>query len=248
MTAQKKFTWFYVVGFLWGLIGILCVLPAFFFVAFMDESTGSKFADNLFIFGALSFPVISFIIGIIIILLGRKHKKLALFASFTPILPLLPIFLVWTLESVGLGNFVVCGASECKQSSVEIPISTCNGALPDFNDSLTTTGCGQLALGLVGAGNLNAITEAQDWEFSGMDPNRELQITLKSDGTSCPQVRVFDTNGKLLNGFPLQNKPVPCMQGGNNTSFYKFTPPENGIFILRITTPITPGKYWIMIN
>lgn len=256
MTVQKKFTWFHAIGFFWGLIGILCVVPALFFTAFFDRSTGSQFMDHLFIYGMLSFPIVSFMMGIIVILLGRKHKTLALFASVIPLLPVLPIIFLFTMQSVGLGDFVICGASECPTPPVQTPItattikiSPCTQTLPDFSDGFPTTGCGIIDYVNHFTGTINSTSEAQNWELLVVSNpgSRIFRISLESDGKSCPQMSVFDYNGHLINGFPQDNKTDSCL---TYPHIYSFSLPavDSGIYVLRITMPVTPGSYWIMTN
>ena len=254
MTIQKKFTWFHVIGLFWGLIGILCVAPALFIKAFFDN--GSHFIDHLFIYGVLCFPIVSFMMGIIVIFLGRKQKALALFASVIPVLPLLPIIVLFTMQSVGLGNYVICGASECQTPPVQTPIpattvkiSPCTQILPDFSDGLPTTGCGILDYDNHFSGTINSTSEAQNWELLVVSNpgSRIFRISLESDGKSCPQISVFDYNGHLINGFPQDNKTGSCL---TYPHIYSFSLPaaDAGIYVLRVTMPVTPGSYWIRPN
>lgn len=249
MTTRKSFNWFYIVSFLWGLTGILCIAPSLFFVAFMDQSNRSKFVDDLFIFGALSFPVFSIIMSIVIFILSKNYKKLALLASFLPILPLIPIFLTWTIGS--LDNFFTCGAFECKNTS-GLPIRTEKHSITigvcaestDFSDGLTTTGCEFLDFISIGSGKIDSTSEAHNWKISTLSPY-QMKVSINNDGTSCPQINIFDFDGNLINGFPQDNVLVSCSDTNAYPHTYYFTPPAAGNYILRVSMPVKTGGYSI---
>lgn len=247
--TQKGFNWFNIAGFGWGLLGILSCLPAVFFLAFFDHGSGNNFQDGILLTSALSFPLVSFGMGIVVLLLGRNHKKLALVASLVPILLLLPFFLLWAVGT--LTNYLTCGASTCLSNYTErknaLPAQACTASLPDFGDGLTTTGCGALTVGQMSRGQSASTAEAQNWDFTPADL-RPFTITLEDDGQTCPQMRIYDVSGNLIDGFPFDNKPAPCTGSGITTHFYYFTPSQHGTYILRIVTPVTPGEYWITVE
>jgi hypothetical protein len=78
--------------------------------------------------------------------------------------------------------------------------------------------------------------------------SNRLAITLKNDGTSCPDIRILDSKGRPADGFEVRQFPAICMDGGITTSFFRFDPSKNGTYILRIFTPITPGAYWVTVE
>ncbi len=248
VTHKASQKWFYGVSLIWGGIGLVCIVPALFFVAFYDSPSKLGSVDYLAILSAISFPVVCLVSSIAILVLGKIHRKLAVYVSLLPILPLVAFFSILFLR-----NLFSCGSLSCDTSSTlrghgkATPIANCAPPILDMEDGLDTTGCGTLEPAMIGTGKTRGTSEAHSWRFSTQ--NRvQLTLVLENDGKSCPQIRIFDSSGKMVEGFEDRNRVSFCAGGMISTGYYKFQPPADGIYIVRVVTPQSPGAYWLRIE
>jgi hypothetical protein len=197
---------FVLVSLIWAGIGLLSIVPALFFVAFYDSPSKLGSADSFAIWGVISFPVICIGSSIAILILSKLSRRLAFYVSLLPLFPIIVCFSV-----IFLPNLFLCGSLSCQPSSSlqahgnATLIAKCAPPILDMKDGLVTTGCGTLEFGLTGTGKTYSTSEAHQWQFSTQ--NRfQLAITLENDGKSCPQIRIFDSSGRLIEGFDDRNK------------------------------------------
>jgi hypothetical protein len=245
LIQPRKIPWY------WGAIGILCICPAGFFVAFYDSPLsggGMGFLDYVLIFSVISFPLVCLGSSFGIWFLKDKNKKLAFYLTLLPALPLIIIFAVFTWSNISsCGSFNCEGVSTLQEQGNAIQAADCALPIFDGEDGLDTTGCGSLDVGVNATGSTSSTSEAHNWQFSAQHGN-QITITIENDGKSCPQISILDSSGSVIEGFKDENSIQICPSGMTTTSFFYFDPPTNGTYILRLITPKTSGAYWLKIE
>ena len=235
----------------WAALGILCICPAGFFVAFYDSplsGDGMGVLDYVLIFSVISFPIVCLGSSVGIWFLKDKHKNLAFYVALLPVLPLISIFAAytwWNLSSCG--SFNCQSASTMQEQGNATHASECVLPVVDGGDGLDTTGCGVLEVGVNATGITSSSLEAHNWQFSAQNGN-QITISIENDGKSCPQISILDSSGSVIEGFKDENGIHLCPGGMTTTSFFYFDPPTDGTYILRLITPSTPGAYWLKIE
>ena len=219
--------WSVIAGILWGALGIFSICAAGTVVAFFDNPSPDWNANYLFIFSVISFPVVCILSSLAIWILRKKHQK---FTALITLLPVLPIILI--LTGTAWMNFSSCGKFDCsppsfqEQAGSAEQIGACTSPILDGGDGLTT---------------------AHNWQFSAQDSG-QLQISVESNG-ACPQIRILDSNNRVIEGFEKENPGSTCLGGTmTETFFYYFDPPAEGIYVIRLVTPDTPGAYLLKIG
>src|SRR6476469_3002513 len=142
LIQPRKIPWY------WGAIGILCICPAGFFVAFYDSplsAGGMGVLDYILIFSVISFPLVCLGSSFGIRFLKDKNKKLAFYVTLLPVLPLILIFAVFAWANVSkCGSFNCKGVSTIQEQGNAIHAAECAVPVVDGGDGLDTTGCGVL--------------------------------------------------------------------------------------------------------
>jgi len=243
--------WLIIAGVLWGVIGVLSICLAGVIIAFFDQPSPNWNANYFFIFSVISFPIVCIISSLGIWIFRNKYKRLTV--SIT-LLPILPIILILTGEA--WMNFSSCGKFDCspptfqEQVGSAQQIGTCTSPILDGGDGLTTTGCGTLDFGTSVTGITKSLSEAQNWQISVQGSGR-LTISIASNGV-CPQIRILDSSDQFIKAFEEENHynySGICMGGTMiETTFYYFTPPAKGTYVIRVVTPINSGKYVLKIE
>jgi len=242
----KKLNWLNIASMLWGATGTLCICPALTVILFFDSPSPNWSANYFFIFSVISFPVVCIISSLGIWFLKKKHKKLAVYVILIPVLPLILIY-----AGNSWMSFSSCGKFDCSIPTMQEQGNTTNAsecALPalEGEDSLDTTGCGVLKVGVLVTGVTSSATESHNWQFSAQK-GAQMTITIESS-ESCPQISVLDLGGDVVESFKDENKIRVCPRDMTTTSFFYFDPPANGVYTLRLITPETPGAYWLKIE
>ncbi len=250
MEKEKKQNWlniaFICASILWGVAGILCIIPAGIVILFFDSPSPDWNANYFFIDSVISFPIVCIGSSLAILFLKNKYNKFAFCVSLLPVLPLILVFAASTWM-----NLSTCGKFDCSIPSMQEQAHTTNASecafpAPDGGDSLGTTGCGVLKVGVIVTGITSNTTEAHNWQFSAQHGTR-ITITIES-GESCPQISVHDSSGSVIESFEDDNNAHICPSGMTTTSYFYFDPPTNGTYILRLITTETPGAYWLKIK
>ncbi len=254
MTAQqqRKINWLSVASLFWGVLGIACICPAGFFIAFYDSPIGGGRGlgglDYLLIYSVISFPLICLGSSLAIWLLKKKYKNLAISVSFLPALLIALFFATqWFANLLSCGSFSCQGASMLKAQGSESSVGECVPPVFDGGDGLETTGCGVLSVGVIVTGSTSSSSQAHNWQFAAHNSG-QMTISVENDGKTCPQIRILDDRGNVVEGFEDRNRTGLCPGGMTTTSFFNFRPPTDGTYIIRIMTPTTPGSYWLKIQ
>ena len=97
-------------------------------------------------------------------------------------------------------------------------------------------------------GETEKTTDAHYWRFTAQNSS-QVRIAIKNDGKSCPQIRIFDSNGQVVEGFEDENELRSCLEGMITTSFYTFNSPNMDVtYYIRLVTPESPGEYWMKVE
>jgi hypothetical protein len=247
---KKRFNWLIIVSVLLGGTGCICLGLAFFFISFYDSPIGGVAAgmgamDSTLIGSVFAFPITCLVAALGVLLL-RKRTVAALIVTLLPGIPLVLIFAIF-----GWTNFTSCGSVFCQTSGIQGPVSNiqaaeCGTAVVDGGDGLVTTSCGELQSGVVSKGKTGSTSEAQNWQFSAQ-AGKKVTISIES-GASCPQIKILDSAGSLVDGFEDENSLHFCPSGMISTSFFYFVPPADGTYIIRLITPKQAGSYKLKIT
>jgi hypothetical protein len=242
VTAKERIlnAWLTIVAVLGGLVGVVSFVPAWGGAFFGFIAGAFKSLMGLLLLGiAISFPIVCLGSSLGILLLKRKNQRLALQLS---LLPPLFVILVWA----GFVWSDVASRSNLLQSQGNTSsLAECVSPVFDGGDSLETTGCSVLEAGVTAAGVTKSISEAHNWQF--FTESTQVAITIESN-ESCPQIRILDSGGKVIESFEERNATRMCPSGMVTTAFYNLNLPASGTYILRLITPETPGAYWIKIR
>ena len=168
-------------------------------------------------------------------------------AFIVSLFPLIPLSLM-VLTLAGMGLF------PHKESTIQVQVppieaGRCGNQNFDGGDSLATTGCGIMSIGRVVMGTTQKTSEAQNWEFEIMG-SYPIPISVKNDGKTCPQMVIFNSKGRIVEAFTKENGRK-CQSGDLvETQIFTFKQhgPDNETYVIRVSTPNTPGSYWLSIN
>ena len=241
---EGKYTWLNIAVFLWGLGGLICIIPILCMFPFMFDKPGSA-ADPLawlMILLQFSFPVVCVFSSLTIWVLKKRNRRLAYGISLLPFFSLIII-----LGSMLVESYFNQGRSTFQDQGQIRQAAQCDVLTPDGGDGLATSGCGRLDRGWSATGLTKTTSEAQNWQFSTLYSPR-IGIAVQNDGKTCPQITILDFNGKLVEGFVNENGRRSCLSGMTETSVYYFNPPVAGIYIIRLVTPGTAGAYWLKLQ
>jgi len=251
MTVEKERNpiWFTVIQLLWFAAGIVGICPAVMVTVFYDSplsNSGFGIMDSAFILLLISFPIVAVASSIGIGFLKKRNKQLSLIVALLPLFPILLIFAVFTTVNLSKCGSLNCeGSQSLKRHEQGTQLADCTLPIFDGGDGLETTGCGKLELGVVVTAATASGSEAHNWEFA-VQNSAPIHITVENDGRSCPQIIILDGSGKSIETF--EDRPNVCVPDLTSTSLYQFTPPDNGSYIIRMSTPETPGAYWLKIE
>ena len=151
-----------------------------------------------------------------------------------------------------LGMSLFTPQHEGSTVQVQVPpieVGRCGNHNFDGGDGLATTGCGLFSIGRVVTGTTQKTSQAHNWEFEIMG-SYPIPISVKNDGKTCPQMVIFNSKGEMVEAFTQENGRK-CAGGGLvETQIFTFKQhgPGNETYFLRITTPGTPGSYWLSID
>lgn len=242
--------WLLTSSFVW-LVGL--VLSPFIILAtamgFTSRSSAEDPVSLVFYWILVLFPIVCLcsIVGAWILYNAKKDSAARLFS-------LLPLVNVILLFGILLVSFLWAFLSPSDTSTLTMHeqgnvMHTAKCALPvlDGGDGLSTTGCGVLAVSVIATGNTSSTSEAHNWQFYAQK-GIQTTITIETDLSSCPQIRILDSSGNVIEGFKDENSHDLCKGGLTTTSYVYFNPPSNGTYILRLITPKTSGAYWLKIE
>ena len=237
------FNWLNLAILLWGGLGVVSFVPVLYISAFLFDAPGSTENTGLWMFfwSLVSFPVICVISAIAILAVKKWFKRLAFIISLVPVLSLGLTILFMFLMTATSGKH----SSTMQQEGHALGVSGCmNMPVVDGGDGLPTTGCGMMRAGINVTGATKSTAEAHNWQVTIAATNRS-SFAVENDGKSCPQIRILDLSGKVVEAFEKDNANKSCLAGMTETHFYYFNPPVPGTYIIRLTTPGTPGAYWL---
>jgi len=225
----------------WGLLGILCICPAGFFVGFYDSPlSGDRMGvfDYVLIYSVISFPIICIGSSVGLRFLNDKNKKLAFYVALLPLFPLLLIFAVFTWANVSSQDNALNSAACVFDGGDGLDTTLCETAKIEPN--LDYSSFGQQA-------TTSSALEAHSWQFSAQQ-GKQITILMETYGRGCPAIRmrILDSRGIVIEGFDHPS-PIQCASGTITDSTHIFDPPADGIYTLRLDTPETPGPYWFNI-
>jgi hypothetical protein len=243
--------WLIVTSIVFGGTFVVLSFPLLIASVMMFDAPGSQGNPPtvLLFWSVISFPVLCLFSIVGSWVLYRFTKDTA--ARLVSLLPLVSglLFLVgWFWLDVSCGGNFNCQIDPPTMQEQGNTTNASECALPalDGGDSLGTTGCGVLTVGIIVTGITSNTTEAHNWPFSAQN-GHQITITIES-GESCPQISVLDSSGSVIESFKDENKIHICPSGMTTTSFFYFDPPTNGTYILHLITPETPGTYWLKIE
>ena len=241
---EGRFTWLNIAVFVWGLAGLICIVPLMCMFPFMFDKPGSA-ADPLawlMVLLQFSFPVVSVLSSLGVWVLKKRNRRLAFVVSLLPFFSLIII-----LGSMMLQTFFNQNKSGFQNQGQTRQTSPCEAPIQDGGDGLVTSGCGRLDFGWSGGGVTKTTAEAQNWQFSASSGVR-TGISVQNDGKTCPQIIILDSRGRLVEGFVNENSRRTCLAGMIETYNYFFTPPATDIYIIRLVSPNTAGAYWLKLQ
>ena len=243
--------WLRITSTVFGGMFVVLSFPLLIASVMMFDSPGSQGNPPtvLLFWSVISFPILCLFSIVGSWVLYRFTKDTA--ARLVSLLPLVSVLLFlagWFWLDMSCGGNFDCHIDPPTMQEQGNTINASECALPtlDGGDSLGTTGCGVLKVGVIVTGITSNTTEAHNWQFSAQN-RKQFTITIESDG-SCPQISILDSSGSVIESFKDENKIYLCPSGMTTTSFFHFDPPAIDTYILHLTTPATPGTYWLKIE
>ena len=224
-----------IVSRIWRVVGFLSIFPAGTIFVFFDSPSPNWNANYFFLYSVISFPIVCYVASFGIQFLKNKYQKLAFYVALLPVLPLILIYMG--------NNWMSASYPTLRNQGNATPVGKCTLPVLDGGDGLETTGCGLLEDDMPVTGIMYATSEAHNWQFSYQGTGG-ITITVEYDGKSCPQISFLDSSGRVIEGAIVGYEQDPCP---SRVSYFEFNPPSDGTYILRLTTPITSGPYWLKI-